>query len=348
MSGLLDFEEQVSFCRAAEASGVESLLMAFGFYRPDPMTLSMALAMRTERIKFMVAVRPGVTSPTSFVQQVNTVSALSLGRICINVVTGNSPQELHYYGIFLDRDQRYERADEFLSVCHAFWRQNGEVTFNGKYYTITDGKLNTPFVSNDRQSPEIFLGGNSEFAEQLAIKHAHCLWRFADTPENLRDRVMPVIEQGKEVGLLVSILARPTREEALHDAYAMVETLSARPQRVGKEFAQKTDSVAYRSTYELAEKSESDWLTPCLWAGAIPHLGSAAIALVGTPDEIATAIMEYKAVGISQFLFLSWPAFSWSDIDEVTYFGREVLPLVRKKEQEAESINQAMSLTRTL
>lgn len=337
MSGLLDFEAQVDFCRAAAASGIESVLMAFGFYRPDPMILSTALAARTERIKFMVAVRPGVLSPTAFVQQVNTVSALTAGRICVNVVTGNSPQELHYYGIFLEHDQRYERADEFLAVCRAFWERGEAVSFSGKYYTIKDGKLNTPFVAGDRPAPEIFLGGNSEAAEQLAIRHAHCLWRFADTPANLRERVPPIIAKGVEVGLLVSILARPTREEALKDAYGMVETLSARPQRVGKEFAQKTDSVAYRATYELAEKSETDWLTPCLWAGAIPHLGSAAIALVGTPEEIASAIMDYKAAGISQFLFLSWPAFSRPDIEEVTYFGCEILPLIRQKEREADA-----------
>ena len=75
MSGLFDFNEQTEFCRAAEESGVESVLMALGSYRPDPMVLSMALGMVTERIKFMVAVRPGLVSPTSFVQQVNSVSA---------------------------------------------------------------------------------------------------------------------------------------------------------------------------------------------------------------------------------------------------------------------------------
>lgn len=341
MSGLLNFDDQVDFCRAAEESGIESVLMAFGFYRPDPLILSVALGMMTKKMKFMAAVRPGVLSPTAFVQQVNTVSALTRGRVCINVVTGNSPQELHYYGAYLDHDERYERADEFLSVCEALWRRDGEVNFNGSYYTIKEGKLNTPFVSDERSSPEIFLGGNSEPAEQLAIKHAHCLWRFADTPDALRDRIAPIIDSGTEVGLLVSILARPAREEALRDAYSMVETLSAKPRRVGKDFAEKTDSVAYRSTFELAEKSNTDWLTPCLWTGGIPHLGSAAIALVGTPEEIACAIMEYKEVGVSQFLFLSWEAFNRSDIDEVTYFGKEVLPLIRKKEQEAKSAYQA-------
>lgn len=333
MKGLFSLDEQVEFCREAERSGIDSMLMAFGFTRPDPMTLSAALGMATKKIKFMIAIRPGVTSPTLFVQQINTVSALTDGRVHINIVTGHSPHELRYYGDSLEHDQRYERTDEFLSVCRGFWRRDGEVNFQGKYYDIQNGRLNTPFVSRERTGPEIFLGGNSELAEQLAIKHANCLWRFADTPENLRSRVPEITRHGTEVGLLVSILARPTREAAVSDAYAMIESLRAKQtQPFGKQFAQKTDSVAYRATLELAEKNNSDWLTPWLWTGAIPYLGSPAIALVGGPEEIASAIMEYKEAGISQFLFMGWP-----DLEEMTFFGREILPLIREKEKEQEA-----------
>jgi alkanesulfonate monooxygenase len=333
MKGLFSLETQIEFCRAAEQSGIDSLLMAFGFTRPDPMALSAALGMATRKIKFMIACRPGVVSPTVFVQQINTISALTNGRAHINIVTGHSPHELRYYGDFLAHDQRYERTDEFLSVCRAFWRRDGEVNFEGKYYEIQNGRLNTPFVSNERTAPEIFLGGNSELAEQLAVKHANCLWRFADSPENLRSRIPHITGQGVEVGLLVSLLVRPTREAAVQDAYAMIRSLTEKQSReFGKEFAQKTDSVAYKSTLELADKNKSDWLTPWLWTGAIPSLGSPAIALVGGPEDIASAIMEYKSIGITQFLFMGWP-----DLDEMTYFGREVLPLVRTKEQELAS-----------
>src|SRR5712691_1018370 len=201
MSGLLSLERQVEFCCRAEECGIDSLLMAFGFTRPEPMTLSAALGMKTARIKFMVAARPGVLSPTLFVQQVNTVSALTGGRVSINIVTGHTPQELGYYGDFLNHEERYERTDEFLTVCRALWSRNGEVNFSGKYYKIESGRLNTPFVSPDRRAPEIFLGGNSELAERLATKHADCLWRFADTPENLRPHVAPLVEKGIEDGL---------------------------------------------------------------------------------------------------------------------------------------------------
>src|SRR5215471_10569421 len=241
MKGLFSLETQIEFCHAAEECGIDSLLMAFGFTRPYPMALATALGMHTNRIKFMIACRPGVMSPTVFVQQINTVSALTNGRVHINIVTGHSPHELRYYGDSLEHDQRYARTDEFLDVCRAFWGRNGEVNFQGKYYDIQNGRLNTPFVSPERSSPEIFLGGNSEQAEQLAIKHANCLWRFADSPDNLRSRIPEITRHGVEVGLLVSMLVRPTRAAAVHDAYAMVRSLTEKqPKEIGKEFAQRT------------------------------------------------------------------------------------------------------------
>jgi alkanesulfonate monooxygenase len=329
MTGLLSLEAQVDFCRAAEEIGIDSVLMALGFTRPDPMVLSAMLGTYTTRIKFMVACRSGLISPTSFVQQVNTLSALTNGRVHINMVCGHTPHELKYYGDFLSHDERYERTDEFLTICRAFWRRETEVNFSGKYYRIEGGKLNTPFVSDERTGPEIYLGGNSEQAEQLAARHATCLWRFPDAPDELRPRIAPLLKKGIEVGLLVSIIARPTRDEALEAARALIETVGEQSRAANKEFARKSDSVGFRSNFSLADSKETEWLTPNLWTGAIPYLGAPAIALVGSSEEIASAIWELREAGITQFLFMGWP-----DLEEMRFFGREVLPLIREKERD--------------
>ena len=120
-----DLEAQAEFCRQAEASGIDSLLTAFGYYMPDPMLLATALGLVTERIKFIVAYRPGLLSPTLFVQQVNTLSALTNGRVSLNIVAGHSQKEQGYYGDWLEHDARYQRAEEFLAICHAFWQCQG-------------------------------------------------------------------------------------------------------------------------------------------------------------------------------------------------------------------------------
>src|ERR1700686_725450 len=150
-NGIPDLAAHVAYCEAAESCGIESLLTAFGFHRPDPMTLAGALGVLTSKVKFMGAVRSGVISPTAFVQQVNTISTLTNGRICLNVVGGHTPKEQRAYGDFLSHDERYARTDEFLSICRALWVDEGPVSFKGAYYEIEDAAVKTPFVSSERR-----------------------------------------------------------------------------------------------------------------------------------------------------------------------------------------------------
>src|SRR4051812_28553284 len=330
VSGVPDLAAHAEFCRQAEEIGIESLLVAFGFHRPDPIALAGALGILTEKVKFLVACRSGVTSPTYFVQQVNTVAALTGGRIAGNIVAGHSPHEHPYYGGFLPHDERYQRTDELLTVCHALWRRDGPVSFDGKYYRVEEARLNTPFVSGERSAPEVYIGGGSELAEELAVKHASCLLRPPDAPERLAPRVRALRERGIEVGFLVSLIARPTREEALEAARAVVASAGEAARDVHREFRGRSDSVAFTSTYALAEGSPSDWLTPTLWTGAVPYLGAPAMALVGSAAEVAAAILEYRRIGVTQFLFMGWP-----DSEEMAFFGREVLPRVREGERAA-------------
>jgi alkanesulfonate monooxygenase len=328
-SGVPDLAAHLAFCKRAEACGIDSLLTAFGFHRPDPIVLAAALGVLTERIKFMVAVRSGVNSPTSVVQQINTISVLTRGRVCLNIVAGHTPEEQQFYGDFLAHDQRYERTDEFLTICRRFWNGESRITFTGRHYAIENGRLNTPFVCDERAAPEIFLGGNSSSAEALAVKHADCLWRLPDAPERLGPRIAPIVDTGTEVGLLVSMIARPSRAEAVDAADAMVERLGATPQQTQRNFARGSDSVAFRSVYDLARTAKSGWIGQYLWSGAVPYLGAPSIALVGSADDLATAIIDYTRIGITQFLFMGWP-----DIDQMTFFSEAILPLVRARERE--------------
>jgi len=326
-SGTPDLPAHVRFCQLAEECGIESLLTAFGFHRPDPLALATALGSATRTIKFMVACRSGVCSPALFVQQVNTVAALTGGRITINVVAGHSPHEHRTYGDTLGHDERYARSDEFWTVCRAFWRREASVDFAGRYYRVEGGRLNIPFAAPGRTAPEVYVGGNSEQAERLAVRHASCLLRLPEAPEVMRPRVQALRRQGIEVGLLVSMIARSSRGEALAAARDLVAEAGEEARAVHRDFAQRSDSVAFRSTYGLAA-SAPEWLTPYLWTGAVPVLGAPAISLVGGPEEIAEALFAYREAGVTQFLFMGWP-----DDEAMSFFGREILPLVRHRER---------------
>jgi alkanesulfonate monooxygenase len=329
--GLPDPNMQTYFCQKAEEAGIDSLLLDFGFAKPDPMLLAARLGQETQKIKFIIAYRSGLFAPTMFVQQVNTLSALINGRLLLNIVAGYSPEEQRAYGDFLSHDERYERTDEFLAICRSFWSQNSDVNFKGKYYNIEKGMLKTPFVSDERACPEIMIGGGSEQARNLAMRQGTCWVQLAEAPEKMKAAISATSQQGIEVGLRLWVIARPTREEAMRAAHAIVEDedISARRQQSEKDFMAKTDSVSFKAAYE---REGAEWLTPNLWTGAVHVHGPTAISLVGSAEEVAESFMEYKAMGVSQFILAGWPK-----LDEMVYFGQSVLPLIRKKEYELAS-----------
>ena len=325
--GLPDPKTQIDFCRHAEECGIDSLLVDFGFAKPDPMLLSAIVGQGAEKIKFILAYRSGLFSPTMFVQQINTLSALIQGRILLNIVAGYSPEEQRAYGDFLSHDERYERTEEFLAVCRALWESRGEVNYSGKYYRVEKASLKTPYVSPDRSFPEIIIGGGSTAAQELAIKQGTCWMQLADTPARISGSVSNVLLHGVEAGLRVCIIARPTHDEALQAAQEIIGTNESNQRLTGnKDFFAKTDSVSFKKAYELGD---TEWLMPNLWTGAVRVQGPTAIALVGSPEEIASRFLDYKSIGISQFILSGWPK-----LDEMIFFGQDVLPLVRQKEAE--------------
>lgn len=315
-----DMEGWVHFARHAEEAGIESVLVALNRYEPDPLMVSCALGRATKRLKFIAAYRSGLMQPTTFVQQVNTLSGLIQGRVDLNIVAGSSTLEQRGYGDFLAHDERYARAEEFLAVCNAFWRTDGDVDFHGKYYQVERGKLNTPFLAPDRNAPEIYISGHSEASEQLAYSQGTCWLRVVDTPEKLQPVVARVRARGIRVCLRLGLICRPTRQEAVSAAAALLPEDSQE-----STIALKDDSQMYKEG--AAVSSDAFWLNRSLWVGLVPHYGPVWTTLLGSPQELAEAFLAYKQIGVSEFIISGWP-----EVDEVDIFGREVLPLIRRAE----------------
>ena len=307
------------FARHAEDSGIDSVLISFSRYEPDPFVVACALGQRVSELKFLVAYRSGLMQPTTFVQQMNTASALLQGRVSFNIVAGSSTEEQRGYGDYLSHDERYARAEEFLEVCNAFWRAEGEVNFEGKYYRVEQAKLATPFVAPDRSAPEIFVSGHSEQSERLALSQGTCCLRVAESPEKLAPIVARTRARGLAVCLRCCLLCRPTRDEAI----AAVESLL--PEDASESTTTlKDDSQMYREGGAL--KSDEFWPTPWLWTGLVPHYGPVWTTLVGTPRELADAFLEYERIGVTEFIISGWP-----EVETVDVFGREILPLIKQR-----------------
>ena len=323
-AALPDMQGWVKFAQSAEQSGIESVLLSFSRYEPDTILIACAVGAATTSLKFIVAYRMGLMQPTTFVQQINTLSGLIGGRVALNVVAGSSAAEQRGYGDFLDHDERYARADEFLTICRGLWNRTGEVNFTGKYCRVEGAQLNTPFLAPSRRFPEIYVSGHSEQAQRLALACGSSWLRLIDTPEKLAPSVRSFREQGIEVSLRLAIICRETHEEAVKAARAMLpdEEIS----RQERAILSGSDSQTLKQA--LAAADEVGWLNRNLWAGLVPYYGSSAVTLLGSPEELAEIFLEYKRIGITQFIISGWPK-----LDEMIIFGHEVLPLIRRTER---------------
>lgn len=327
IGALPDMDGWVPFARGAEKAGIESVLISFSRNEPDPLFVACALGRATPKLKFIVAYRPGLIQPVTFVQQFNTLSTLIEGRVALNIVAGSSTSEQQSYGDFLEHDARYARSEEFLAICHDLWRDHGAVDFHGTYYHVDCGNLHTPFLAPDRTSPEVYISGHSAPAERLAMTQGACWLRVVDTPEKLIPLVAHMRQAGTEVCLRSAVICRPTRQQAVRAAHALLPHHHVGSQK--QSVIAKNDSQMYREANSTTD--DASWLNRCLWTGLVPHNGPVWIALVGTPQELAETFMEYKRIGVTQFILSGWP-----ELDEVATFGCEVLPLIREMERRQE------------
>ena len=342
-----DLQGWTHFAEHAEAAGIESVLISFSRYEPDPFIVSCALGQAVKKLKFIIAYRSGLMQPTTFVQQMNTVSALVQGRVAFNIVAGSSSEEQQGYGDFLSHDERYARAEEFLAVCNAFWSGDEEVNFDGKYYRVEQGKIATPFLASTATSlaasvsteasscaatggtvettfgngghirPEIYVSGHSSRSEELAYSQGTCWLRVAEAPEKLAPIVARARERGVGVCLRLCLLCRPTRDDAIAVAESLLPT-----DRKESTTTLKDDSQMYREGKSIDR--EAHWLTDSLWTGLVPHYGPVWTTLLGSPRDIADTLLEYERIGVTEFIISGWP-----EVDTVDTFGGEILPLVR-------------------
>jgi alkanesulfonate monooxygenase len=203
-----NMESHLAVCRHAEEYGIESVLLPLDHTDPDPFVWAAALGRRAARIRFLIGIRAGVSSPTYWTQQVNTLAAVVGGRVAVQVVADWQPAEQLRYGDSIGRDDWYVRTDEFWQVCRGLWLGTEPVRLAGRHYTIDGAVINAHFPSgNGGRRPEIYLEDDHAAASEMAIRHADCLLIRATSPDQVADHVRPVRAAGVEVGLVTPVPA---------------------------------------------------------------------------------------------------------------------------------------------
>lgn len=185
---------------AADYLGYTGVLLPTGQGCEDPWVLASALAAETEKLKFLVAVRPGLMSPTVAARMASTFDRISDGRLLINVVAGGDPVELQGDGLYLEHDERYEAADEFLKV----WKstlQGETISLEGKHIQVTDSKVVFPPVQTPY--PPIYFGGSSAAGKEVAAEHSDVYLTWGEPPEQVKEKIEEVRKLAEEKGRTV-------------------------------------------------------------------------------------------------------------------------------------------------
>lgn len=321
-------EHLTRVARAAEEAGFEGMLVPTGEGCLDAWMVASTLAQVTERIKYLVAFRPGFVSPPVAARMASTLDQLSGGRLLLNVVTGGHPHELETDGdVGTDHDARYRRTDEFLEVVLRSWHER-RWDHDGEFFSVRGGGIQQKPAQQPH--PKIYLGGSSEQAMQTAAKYADVYLMWGEPVERMAERAARAkklaAELGRtiEVGTRFQIVCRETDEEARRDAEDIVGHIEEGFRERLRAHADRTDSVGQSRQNELWQQSGGDWLTDVLWNGFARARIGASVALVGSGPSIKRALAEYVDAGIDTFILSGY-----RHDTEAERVGRFLLPLCK-------------------
>jgi alkanesulfonate monooxygenase len=311
--------------KAADELGYYGVLLPTGRSCEDSWVIASAMVPLTQRLRFLVAVRPGLTEPAFAARMAATLDRLSGGRLLINVVTGGDPAELKGDGVFLDHDERYEVTDEFLSI----WRklmQGEEVTETHKRLKIEKGKLLYP--PKQQPYPPLYFGGSSGAGGVVAAKHVDVYLTWGEPPKDVAEKIAAAkavaAQYGRtfSFGIRLHVIVRETSEEAWRAAESLIAKLDDDTIATAQKAFARFDSVGQQRMARLhGGRRDKLEISPNLWAGVGLVRGGAGTALVGNPDEVAERMKEYMALGIDRFILSGYP-----HLEECYRFAELVFP----------------------
>jgi alkanesulfonate monooxygenase len=297
--------------RAADDLGYGGVLLPTGRSCEDAWAVASAMLPLTRRLKFLVAIRPGIISPTAAARLTATVDRLSEGRLLINVVTGGDPSEAEGDGVFLNHDERYVQTDEFLQVWRRVLAQE-TVDFDGKHIKVKGAKvLYPPF---QRPHPPLYFGGSSPAAHDLAAEHVDVYLTWGEPPKDVAIKIQEMKRRAAafgrtlRFGIRLHVIVRDTTEEAWRAANDLLRYVDDKTIAAAQAAFQRLDSEGQRRMVALHQgRRENLEVSPNLWAGVGLVRGGAGTALVGSAEIVAERMLEYHELGIETFILSGYP-----------------------------------------
>jgi alkanesulfonate monooxygenase len=326
------------FVRAHEDAGFDRVLIGYASSQPDGTQVAAYAAAHSERLGFLVAHRPGFVAPTLAARQFATLDQFSDGRIGVHIITGGHDAEQRADGDYLTKDKRYARTDEYLDIVKLAWTSADPFSYDGKYYRVENHWSGVR--SPQRPRINLYFGGSSEAAYRVGGKHAdtYALWGepLAETKQQIDSVNQAARNAGRSdvPGISVSFrpILGPTEELAWERAHRILESTKENIAAFRAHWGAKSWGLGgdqpqnVGSQRLLAAAAKGELHDRALWTplAAATGAGGNSTALVGTPETVAQALLDYVDIGVTTILIRGYDPY-----DDAIDYGRYLLPLVR-------------------
>ena len=327
---VIDVAHVEAVAKAHENGGFDRALVAFGSQSPESQLIVAHAAHVTERLGFMIAHRPGFTAPTLAARQLATLDQFTGGRVAVHIITGGADDEMRRDGDHLTKVQRYARTDEYLEVVRQEWTSDTPFDYRGRYYHVEKAFAAVKPV----QKPHIpiYFGGSSDEAIAVAGKHADIYALWGETHAQVRETISRVraaaARHGRQIRFSLSL--RPVLAATEEAAWKRADHIVARVKDLREKAGLPTSGHAPANAGSqrlLQTAAQGARLDKRLWTGVAAITGAAgnSTGLVGTPEQVADALLDYYDLGVSTFLIRGF-----DPLDDAVAYGRDLIPRVRE------------------
>ena len=321
----VNFNYLRQIAQAADQLGYFGVLIPTGRSCEDSWIVASSVAPFTERLRYLVAVRPGLQSPSVAARMTATLDRISNGRLLVNVVTGGDPVENKGDGIYLAHDERYALTREFLNV-YSDLLAGKTVNFEGSHVRIENGRL--LFLPVQSPRPPLFFGGSSDAGIDVAVDTVDKYLTWGEPPARVAEKIARVktlaASRGRTIsfGIRLHVIVRETSAQAWNAADELIKYVTDETIASAQKIFSRMDSVGQKRMAELhGGRRDKLEISPNLWAGVGLVRGGAGTALVGDPETVAARIKEYQNLGVDTFIMSGYP-----HLEEAYRFAELVFP----------------------
>jgi alkanesulfonate monooxygenase len=324
------------FARAHEDAGFDRILIGYGSGYPEGSQVAAYAAAHTERISLLIAHRPGFVAPTLAARQFATLDQFSGGRVAVHTITGGNNTEQRRDGDYLEKDERYARTDEYLGILRQTWESEEPFSHEGTYYKFEDHYAET----KPAHRIPLYFGGSSQAAYQVGGRHADTFALWGEPLKETAEQIAAVHAAARAAGRTelpgISVSFRPilapTDELAWERAEGILESINngsgffSTKRRAWVESGKQPENVGSQRLLAAADKADRH--DRALWTATAKATGAGgnSTALVGSPETVAQALLDYVDIGVTTILIRGY-----DPLNDAVDYGRELIPLVREE-----------------